>query len=732
MPIYFDAEKQTFRLDAGTSSYVMRVGPHGYLLHLYYGAHTSDLDLSYMEPSLPRASFCPRPHGDPETFFSLDYYPMEYPAYGAGDFRTAAVSILGANGCASTDLRYRSHEIRSGKYALKGLPSVYANETDAVDTLDITLSDELTGAEVHLLYGVFADRNVITRATVVKNAGTAPLTILKAASAAMDFPTMDYDLIHLYGMWAQERWISREPLTHDTRTVGSLRGSSSHNHNPFAALVSKTADEDHGEAYGYSLVYSGNFAIEAECDSFHSARILMGIHPTDFRWHLEPGESFTTPEAVLVYSNEGIGEMSRTYHKLYRYNLCRGEWKEKKRPILVNNWEATYFGFDDEKLLDIAKDAADLGIEMLVMDDGWFGKRNNDHCSLGDWFVNEEKLKGGLKPLVDRVNALGLKFGIWFEPEMISPDSELYRKHPDWCLCAPGRKPSIARFQYVLDMTREDVRDYLFTVISGVLSSANIVYLKWDFNRNLSEAGSALLPPERQQEFFHRYVLGLYDLLERLTSAFPHILFEGCSGGGGRFDPAMLYYSPQIWTSDDTDAIERCRIQYGTSMVYPASSISAHVSASPNHQTGRLTPFETRGNVAMAGAFGYELDLTKLTDEERALVRKQVAQYHAYYDIIQNGDLYRLVSPFENDVCCAWEYVSADRSEALLTFVVTKCRVGFTTFIRLRGLDPEKRYQDVETGRIYSGDTLMNVGVNLSRYWKDSESLICHFREVTE
>ena len=325
MPIYFDAEKQTFRLDAGTSSYVMRVGPHGYLLHLHYGAHTSDLDLSYMEPSLPRASFCPRPHGDPETPFSLDYYPMEYPAYGAGDFRTAAVSILGANGCASTDLRYRSHEIRSGKYALKGLPSVYANETDAVDTLDITLSDELTGAEVHLLYGVFADRNVITRATVVKNAGTAPLTILKAASAAMDFPTMDYDLIHLYGMWAQERWISREPLTHDTRTVGSLRGSSSHNHNPFAALVSKTADEDHGEAYGYSLVYSGNFAIEAECDSFHSARILMGIHPTDFRWHLEPGESFTTPEAVLVYSNEGIGEMSRTYHKLYRYNLCRGE-----------------------------------------------------------------------------------------------------------------------------------------------------------------------------------------------------------------------------------------------------------------------------------------------------------------------------------------------------------------------------------------------------------------------
>ena len=729
MPIFFDSENKTFRLDAGTSSYVFCVNPNGFLLHLYYGAKISDTDLSYLLPAGSWNSFSPSAANAGD--FCFDSFPLEYPTYGAGDYRAAALAIQGENGCASTLLRYKSHAIRQGKYRLEGLPAVYAAPEEGVETLDVTLEDSLTGAEVHLLYGVFPDRNVITRAAVVKNAGTAPFAILKASSAALDFPTMDYDLIHLYGKWAQERWISREPLTHDIRTVSSLRGSSSHNHNPFAALVSHGADEDHGEAYGFSLIYSGNFAIETECDPYDSARLVMGIHPTDFRWTLAPGESFTTPEAVLVYSGEGIGAMSRIFHKLYRYNLCRGEWKEKKRPILVNNWEATYFDFDEEKLCAIAKDAADLGIEMLVMDDGWFGKRDSDNCSLGDWYINEKKIKGGLKALVDRVNALGLKFGIWFEPEMISPDSDLYRMHPEWCLRAPGREMSIGRNQYVLDMSRADVRQNLFEQISAILSNANIAYVKWDFNRNLTEAGSALLPAERQQEVFHRYVLGLYELLERLISAFPHVLFEGCSGGGGRFDPAMLYYSPQIWTSDDTDAIERCRIQYGTSMVYPASSFSAHVSASPNHQTRRCTSFETRGNVAMAGAFGYELDLTKLTEEERAQVRKQVSQYHAYYDIIQNGDLYRLISPFENETVCAWEYVSADKNEALLTFVVRRCKVNFTSFVRMKGLDPHKRYRE-DSGRIYSGDTLMSAGLNLTRHWKDGDSLLLHFQAIDE
>jgi len=729
MAIHYNKATGTFRLDANQLSYAFRVDEHKQLIHLYFGAKISDEDLSYLGFGMGVASFSPNLPDDGDGAYSLDTQQQEYPCRGTGDFRTAALAIRGANGCGATALQYQSFQIRAGKYSLPGMPAVYADDKSA-QTLEITLLDPLTGAEVHLLYGVFESYNAVTRACIIKNAGDKPFVIEKAASAAIDFPTMDYDLLHLYGTWAQERQISREPLTHDIRTVSSLRGSSSHQHNPFAALLARNADEEHGDVYGFSLVYSGNFAIETECSYFNSARVVMGIHPVDFSWQLAPGESFAAPEAVLVYSSQGLGAMSRTFHKLYRSHLCRGEWKEKQRPILINNWEATYFGFDEKKLLAIAKDAAELGIDMLVMDDGWFGKRNSDHCSLGDWFVNEEKLNGGLRPLVDQVRALGLKFGIWFEPEMISPDSELFRTHPDWCLCAPGREKSIARHQYVLDMSRSDVRDYLFDVISGVLHSADIAYVKWDFNRNLTEAGSALLPPEHQQEVLHRYVLGLYELLERLTGAFPHVLFEGCSGGGGRFDPAMLYYSPQIWTSDDTDAMERCRIQYGTSVVYPLSSVSAHVSASPNHQTGRQTSFETRGNVALAGAFGYELDLTRLTAEEKALVRQQVARSREWSPVVQEGDFYRLISPFEDQNRCAWESVSADRTKAIVTFVVMRCKIHMTTSLRLRGLDPRKKYREAATGRVYWGDTLMNAGLNLNGQYPDGYSAGFCFTEA--
>ncbi len=729
MPIYYNEQTKTFRLDAGKASYAFCVGPCDTLIHLYFGPRIPDGDLSGLEFSLGLSSFSPNPPGMAGSRFTLDAALQEYPANGAGDYRLSALAIRGENGSSATCLRYRSHEIRDGKYALEGMPAVYAGEA-AAQTLDVLLEDPLTGAEVHLLYGIIEGFDAITRAAVIRNAGSAPFVIEKAASAALDFPRMDFDLVHLYGQWAQERQLSRAPLTHDIRTIASKRGSSSHNHNPFAALAGKYTSETHGEAYGMSLIYSGSFAIETECDAYDAARAVLGINPIDFGWTLAPGERFSTPEAVLVYSGEGLGGMSRTFHKLYRRHLCRGEWKEKIRPILVNNWEATYFNFNEEKLLAIAKDAAELGIEMLVMDDGWFGKRNDDKSSLGDWFVNEEKLKGGLKPLVDKINALGLQFGIWFEPEMISPDSDLFRAHPDWVLCAPGREPSIARNQYVLDMTRKEVRDYLFETISGVLHSANIAYVKWDFNRNLTEAASPALPPERRKETGHRYVLGLYELLERLTSAFPQVLFEGCSGGGGRFDPAMLYYSPQIWTSDDSDAIERCRIQYGTSFVYPPSSISAHVSAVPNHQTGRVTDFSTRGNVAMAGAFGYELDLTKLTAEEKELVKQQVAQYHAYAPLVQDGDFYRLISPFEDENRCAWMSVSPDRSEALVTFVVPKTKVNFTSYLRLAGLDPDRFYEDSLTGAVRSGSLLMNAGLNLSRTWRDGESVLIHLKAV--
>ncbi len=731
MAIVFNAETRTFRLDANHVSYAFRADEQNNLLHLYFGKKISDIDLSYLAFGMGVSSTSANPPGSTDGNYSLDTQRQEYPCMGTGDFRAAAIAIRGTNGSSATSLKYRCHEIRRGKYSLPGQPAVYADE-DKAQTLDVTLEDSLTGAEVHLLYGVLEPYDAITRACVIRNAGDEPFVIEKAASAALDFPTMDYDLLHLYGSWAQERQVSREPLSHDIRTVSSLRGASSHYHNPFAALVGRTANEDFGDVYGFSLVYSGNFAIETECSYYDSARVVMGINPIDFAWKLAPGQSFATPEAVLVHSSEGLGGMSRTFHKLYRHNLCRGEWKEKQRPILVNNWEATYFDFDEKKLLAIAKDAAELGIEMLVMDDGWFGKRNDDTTSLGDWFVNEKKLSGGLKPLVDQVNALGLKFGIWFEPEMISPDSELYRAHPDWCLCAPGREKSIARHQYVLDMSREDVRSYLFEVVSSVLHSANIAYVKWDFNRNLTEAGSALLSPEHQQEIFHRYVLGLYDLLERLTAAFPKVLFEGCAGGGGRFDPAMLYYCPQIWTSDDTDAMERCRIQYGTSMVYPLSSVSAHVSASPNHQTGRETSFETRGNVALAGAFGYELDLTKLSQAEKALVREQVARSHEWSPVVQDGDFYRLINPFEDANRCAWESVSADQTKAIVTFVVTRCKIHMTTNLRLRGLDANRKYQETASGHIYSGDTLMNAGLNLNGQYPDGFSMVLCFTAVEE
>ena len=547
----------------------------------------------------------------------------------------------------------------------------------------------------------------------------------------MDFNSFDFELLSLEGRWAKERTLVSRPIEHGLQGIQSKRGSSSHNNNPFIALAREGYTEESGEVYGFSFVYSSNFSAEVEVDCMDSTRVLMGINPSDFKWRLEPGEHFTAPETVMVYSDGGVGKMSRTYHKLYRYNLCRGEWKTKKRPIIVNNWEATYFNFDDDKLVAIAKDAAELGIEMLVMDDGWFGVRNTDNCSLGDWYVNDKKLKGGLKPLVDRVNALGVKFGIWFEPEMISPDSDLYRAHPDWCLHVDGREKSIGRQQYVLDMSRADVRDNIFEQMSAILSSANIEYVKWDFNRNLTEVGSALLPPERQGEVAHRYILGVYELLERLLKAFPKLLLEGCSGGGGRFDPGMLYYSPQIWTSDDTDALERLEIQYGTSIVYPTSTMSAHVSASPNHQTGRQSSFKTRGDVAMAGAFGYELDLTKLTEEERGLVRKQVADYHKYYDLIQNGDYYRLINPTEDAAkitsAAAWESVSEDKKQVLLTYVVMRTHVHVSRYIRLRGLDPELTYTDTATGRRYSGALLMNAGLNITGGWHDGESRVWHF-----
>ena len=726
MPIQFNTKSKTFKLDTATTSYVMQVNGYGYLMHHYYGAWIDDCKLEGLNFTVRHGSHYPRVEMENAEvpFFSKDLHRMEYSCNGCGDFRGSALSILRSTGTNDTDIKYVSHKIYAGKPKIEGQPATYATEDEAT-TLEILCMDSVSGAEVTLFYTVFEALGAMTRHVTVKNTSNTAMDVQRVLSTCVDFhDARDMDFIHLYGSWGKERRFERVPLIHGTQSVSSKRGASSSMHNPFIALCSHDANEEYGDVYGFNLVYTGNFLASAEMDADGGARVLMGINPENFTWHLEPNESFTTPEAVMVYSNQGLGGMSRIYHKLYRNNLCRGEWKNKRRPILINNWEATYFDFNEEKLYDIAKTAAELGIEMLVMDDGWFSTRNDTKSGLGDWFVNEEKLKGGLGKLTERINALGLKFGIWFEPEMVSRNSELFRTHPDWALQTPNRDMSIARYQYVLDMGREDVRDYLFDCISKVMDSANIAYIKWDFNRNLTEVGSALLDSNRQQEVFHRYVLGLYELLERILTKYPHLLLEGCASGGGRFDPAWLYYAPQSWTSDDTDAIERLDIQYGTSICYPVSSMGSHVSACPNHQTGRTTPLKTRGHVAMSGTFGYELDLTKLTDEEKETVKAQCDEYRKYYDLINKGELYRLISPWKDRTRCAWSFVSEDKSEALVTYVVMKSSIYDRHYVRLKGLDENKKYLNEQTGQILSGRTLMNAGICIQDKMKDFESKV--------
>ncbi len=730
MSVKFIKEKSIFRLDAGTSTYIMQVRENGYLQHIYYGKNVSDDDLEY----LLETTYIPF---HPNAFdaldnkhFSTDTQPLEYSVGGTGDYRTSAFSVRSVCGSNATELKYEGYKIIDGKPALDGLPATYLNEGDKAQTLEITMIDRFSGVKVRLYYTAFDETNVITRHVICENCGSEPVFINRIMSMCLDFPYVpDYDIIHLYGKWAKERQIERIRAPHGITNISSKRGSSSHYHNPFVAICEHTATEDFGEVYGVNLVYSGNFAAELEIQTDESMRLVMGINPIDFSWKLDVGERFTAPEAVMVYSADGIGGMSRTYHRLYNRNLVRGYWKDNKRPILINNWEATYFDFDDEKLVKIAKGASELGIEMLVMDDGWFTGRFDEFGGLGDWEVDTVKLKDGLAGLSQKINALGMKFGIWFEPEMVSSNTKLYREHPDWVLHVGERTRNLGRSQMVLDLSRADVRDYLFERISAILDSASIEYIKWDFNRNLTEAGSAILPEDRQLEVFHRYVLGLYELLERLLSKYPKLLLEGCSGGGGRFDPGMLYYSPQIWTSDNTDALDRCKIQYGTSLCYPASATSAHVSASPCHQTHRSSSFETRGNVAMAGSFGYELDLNLLSDEEKELVKKQVKQYHEFYNCIHYGNYYRLVSPFENEYC-AWNYVSESKDEAILIFTVMRDRIGPKYYVKLKGLSPDKKYMDTETGKVYCGDTLMNAGFNLSRVFGDLGSCIVHFKEI--
>lgn len=734
--IFYNEKDKAFKLRANNTDYMMKVCEEGYLAHVYYGNKVPDEDLTYLL-RLDESPFTPATNDRDRASF-MDTLPFEYPCFGLGDYRESAFKIMDANGMSTCDLRYVSHKMYEGKPKLEGLPATFATEESGCSTLEITMYDKYADIEVVLIYTAFDKLDVITRSAVITNKSEKPFKITRALSACVDFDTDKMDMITLNGSWARERAVERCRLHHGKQLVDSCRGESSHQNNPFVALCDNNADEDKGEVFGFNFVYSGNFYAQAEVTQHKKTRFLMGINPLDFEWLLEKGESFTCPEVVMVHSDEGIGKMSRTFHDLYRNNLIRGEYKDKRRPILINNWEATYFNFDTDKLIDIAKEASKLGIEMLVMDDGWFGHRDSDNSSLGDWFVYEKKLKGGLKYLVDEVNKLGMKFGIWFEPEMISPDSELYKAHPDWAIQIKGRPLTLCREQYVLDYSRKEVRDYVYGMMKKILDSANIEYIKWDMNRQLTEVGSATLPAERQRELWHRYVLGVYDLMDRLTTDYPHILLENCSGGGARFDPGMLYYSPQIWCSDDTDAIERLKIQHGTSMCYPCSAMGAHVSDCPNHTVGRNTPFKTRGHVAMVGTFGYELDVTRIPQEDRDAIPAQIEEFNKFNKLVRTGDHYRIGNMFEDNTWDAWEFVAKDKSEALFEFVQVLARPNERSRrIKLKGLEPEAYYyEESEPDKKISGAALMNAGINIAKMWNgdglygDFCSKILHFIKV--
>ena len=730
MAIIMNQAEQVFTLQTKRTTYQMKAGDYGILLHLYYGARVEDCTMDYL---LHRkdVGFSGNPYeAGEDRSFSLDTLPQEFPSYGVGDYRNNCVGVCQADGTRAADFRYVSWEIREGAHKIPGLPCLF-DEDETAETLVIFLEDAASSLKLELYYVVFADRDVIARSARITNGGKEAVRLEKMMSACLELPNGSWEAIHFHGRHAMERRLERLPLMHGTMEVGSRRGTSSHQHNPGVILCSPDATEEHGGCYGLSLIYSGSFSMEIEMDQMDSVRAVCGINPEFFEYRLEPGEAFDTPQLMMTYSGNGLGRMSANFHSIIRHNLCRGKYKFARRPVLINNWEATYFDFNEEKILSIARQASEMGIEMLVLDDGWFGSRDSDNAGLGDWFVNTDKLKGGLTDLVTGINGLGMKFGIWIEPEMVNEDSCLYREHPDWALTIPGRKPCRSRNQLVLDMSRSEVRDYVFDSIAAVLKSANVEYVKWDMNRSICDVYSAVLPKERQGEVYHRYVIGIYDLMERFTSSFPNILFEGCSGGGGRFDPAILYYSPQIWCSDDTDGIERLEIQYGTSFFYPISAVGSHVSAIPNHQTGRRTPLATRGVVAMAGSFGYEMDLNLLTEDEKEAVKAQVEDYKKYYDLIHNGDYYRLASPQGDSGFTAWQFVSGDKTRTLLNLVITHVRANAPDlWFKLRGLDPEKRYRLEEDGRIYSGSALMNAGISIPMIMGDYPAVQMVLTEV--
>lgn len=736
MGIHYDEHRRIFHLQTPNTSYVIQLVKDVVPVHLYWGRKIRPVALERLHRRVERHIPVPFPDDRSVSFETLQ---LEYPGYGTGDFREPAYQAQLADGTTAVELLYDSHRIFRGKPPLEGLPATYVEADEEAETLELVLVNRYAGLKAVATYTVFEHHDAIARSVRFVNESDKDIRLLRALSASVDFPDSNYELLQLSGAWLRERHMERRRLVPGMQGIESRRGASSHQQNPFVALLEPGADEDHGDVYAFNLVYSGSFLAQAEVEQFGTTRVSIGLNPFDFEWLLKPGASFQTPEAIMVYSSAGLGSMSRTFHRLYRSRLCRGVHRDCPRPVLINNWEATYFSFDESKLLEIVDAAHSIGIELFVLDDGWFGKRDDDTSSLGDWYVNKQKLPGGLRRLAERVNEAGLKFGLWVEPEMISPNSDLYRKHPDWCLHVPGRRRTEWRNQLILDFSREEVCDAVVNTISEVLRSAPISYVKWDMNRNMTEIGSAALPPEQQRETAHRYMLGLYRVLERITSEFPHILFESCASGGGRFDPGMLYYMPQTWTSDNSDAVSRLKIQYGTSLIYPISSMGAHVSAVPNHQVGRITSLDMRAHVAMSGNFGYELDATAMSEEEKEAVREHIRLYKEIRDLVQFGEFYRLISPFEGNEA-AWMFVSEDGSEAVVFYFHVLAEAnGPLHRLRLKGLNPDADYavealdnmqNEDEAVGIYGGDHLMFAGLNIQMGQGDFQSRLYRLRRV--
>lgn len=750
MSVIFNEQDKTFTLSNGRIQYVMQLFLEGYLGHLHFGKALKHFNAKRAFYQTEREG-APNPdlHADARTF-SLDVLPQEYPIYGSGDYRIPALEVTFANGTSTVDLRYKSHEIFTGKKALENLPSSYVKNGEAT-TLEITMQEVAGDLEVVLSYTIFDDVDVIARHSRITNVGQSDIALRKAASMAIDFPSDEYDRVSLWGKHAFERNIERTPLNHGIEIASSTRGATSHQHHNFLALCPRNTDEFQGEVYACALVWSGNFEAATEVSPYGNTRMVMGINGFDFKWMLKPGDTFTTPEAILVYSDEGFNGMSQQFHYFVQEHLARGVHQHEPRPVLVNSWEAAYMNFTEDSIVRFAEDAVKLGAELIVLDDGWFGVRDKDNCSLGDWVeINKRKLPNGIKGLCDRIHALGAKFGLWVEPEMVSPNSNLFRAHPDWALGVPNHVRAQQRNQYVLDLSRQDVRDYVVNSICEVLGSADIDYVKWDMNRNLTDIGSAAFPAEQQHEIATRFQLGVYDIMKRITEAFPNILFESCAGGGRRFDLGIICYMPQTWTSDNTDEVCRQKIQYGTSLVFPPITMGCHVSACPNHQVGRTTPMLSRFVCAMSGSFGYEMDLGKLSPEEQAEVAGHIALYKELRNTIQFGKFYRLMSPFEgtkNET--AWQFVAKDGSEVILMYFKNVCLPqGNIRQLRLVGLDDNATYKVTKhmfststaanaldylsnynlEGDVFGGDELMHFGLNMDKVDSDFAAYLLVFK----